>query len=357
MIAGSSIYDLSTPVPVIDEDIVAGNIARVQAYMDKIGVSFRPHIKTHKIPDLAAAQVAAGAKGINAQKISEAEIFADAGFEDILITYNIVGTEKLAALKALHERIAHLTVVADSAFVVQGLASTFSSEHPLTVMVECDTGGKRCGVQTSEQALVLAREIVAAPGLRFGGLLTYPKAFGEEDGEVFLSTTIALLKENGIDCPVVSYGGSPSLFSAEKVPSATEYRAGTYIYNDRSLIRAGHCTQDQCAMTVLTTVVSRPTRDRAVIDAGSKALTSDLLGFEDHGLIVGYPEARIVSLSEEHAVVDLSASGDDRPQIGDKLRVIPNHTCVVSNLVDKVVFHQGGVVTRAVDIAARGRVW
>lgn len=357
MTPGTSIYDLSTPVPVIDEDVVAGNIARVQAYMNKIGVSFRPHIKTHKIPDLAAAQIAAGAKGINAQKISEAEIFADAGFDDILITYNIVGAEKLAALKALHERIGRLSVVADSSFVIQGLAATFSPERPLTVLVECDTGGKRCGVQTSEQALTLAKEISAAAGLRFGGLLTYPKAFGEEDGEAFLSATIALLKDNGISCDVVSYGGSPSLFTADKVPSATEYRAGTYIYNDRSLIRAGHCTQDQCAMTVLTTVVSRPTADRAVIDAGSKSLTSDLLGFEDHGLILGYPDARIVSLSEEHAVVDLSACGDDRPQIGDKLRVIPNHTCVVSNLFDRVVFHQGGIVTRAVDIAARGRVW
>jgi D-serine deaminase-like pyridoxal phosphate-dependent protein len=357
MIPGISINDLSTPVPVIDEDVVAGNIARVQAYMDKIGVSFRPHIKTHKIPDLAAAQIAAGAKGINAQKISEAEVFADAGFDDILITYNIVGAQKLAALKALQERVAHLSVVADSTFVIDGLAATFSAERPLTVLVECDTGGKRCGVQTSEQALVLAKEISAAPGLRFGGLLTYPKAFGEADGEAFLSATVALLRNNGIACAVVSYGGSPSLFTAEKVPSATEYRAGTYIYNDRSLIRAGHCTQEQCAMTVLTTVVSRPTSDRAVIDAGSKTLTSDLLGFEDHGLIIGYPDAKIVSLSEEHAVVDLSACGDDRPQIGQKLRVIPNHTCVVSNLFDAVVFHQGGIVTRFVPIAARGRVW
>jgi D-serine deaminase-like pyridoxal phosphate-dependent protein len=357
MMPGISIYDLSTPVPVIDEDVVAGNIVRVQAYMDKIGVSFRPHIKTHKIPDLAAAQVAAGAKGINAQKISEAEIFADAGFEDILITYNIVGAEKLAALKALNDRIAQLTVVADSSFVVDGLTATFTPDRPLTVLVECDTGAKRCGVQTPEQALILARQIAAAPGLRFGGLLTYPKPFCEEEGEAFLSATIALLKDNGLDCAVVSYGGSPSLFTAEKVPSATEYRAGTYIYNDRSLIRAGHCTQDQCAMTVLTTVVSRPTADRAVIDAGSKSLTSDLLGFEDHGLIIGYPGARIIGLSEEHAVVDVSGCGDDRPQLGEKLRVIPNHTCVVSNLFDNVVFHQGGIVTRVVPIAARGRVW
>jgi len=353
---GKSILELSTPVPLIDENIVAGNIARVQAYMDKVGLSFRPHIKTHKIPDLARAQLAAGAKGINAQKISEAEVFADAGFDDILITYNVVGDEKLQRLKALNARVT-LTVVADSDYTVDGLARTFGADEPLRVLVECDTGGGRCGVQTPEDALGLAKGIEAADGLIFAGLMTYPKAFEEEKAEAFLSRTVELLRQAGIPCETVSYGGSPSLFTAEKVPSATEYRAGTYIYNDRSLIRAGACTEDQCAMTVLTTVVSRPTPDRAVIDAGSKSLTSDLLGFSDHGQVLGYPDARIVSLSEEHAVLDLSACGDDRPRIGEKLRVIPNHTCVISNLFDAVVFHRDGVVTRQVEVAARGKVW
>ena len=356
MVPGTSILDLSTPVPLIDEDIVAGNIARVQAYMDKIGVSFRPHIKTHKIPDLARAQLAAGAKGINAQKISEAEVFADAGFDDILITYNIIGTEKLERLEALNSRVT-LTVVADSDYTVDGLARTFNADEPLRVLVECDTGAGRCGVQSPEAALALAQRIEATDGLVFAGLMTYPKPSEEEKAEAFLSKTIDLLRVSGIPCETVSYGGSPSLFTAEKVPSATEYRAGTYIYNDRSLIRAGACSEDQCAMTVLTTVVSRPTADRAVIDAGSKSLTSDLLGFSDHGLILGYPEARIVALSEEHAVVDLSDCGDSRPKMGEKLRVIPNHTCVISNLFDAVVFHRAGKVTRQVEVAARGKVW
>ncbi|HEV7252494.1 MAG TPA: D-TA family PLP-dependent enzyme [Mesorhizobium sp.] len=353
---GASIDDLTTPVPLIDEDVVDGNIARVQSFMDRIGLRFRPHIKTHKIPDLARRQIAAGAMGINAQKISEAQVFADAGIDDILITYNILGTEKLAALRALHERVT-LSVVADSLVTVEGLASTFAPERPLSVLVECDTGGKRCGVQSPHEALRIAQAIAAAPGLRFAGLLAYPRPWGEEEGERFLSQAVALLAENGLPCETVSYAGSPSLFSADKVPSATEYRAGTYIYNDRSMIRAGHCTEAECAMTVLTSVVSRPTPDRAVIDAGSKTLTSDLLGFSDHGLILGLPEARIVALSEEHAVVDLSGCGDERPQIGEKLRVVPNHACVVSNLFDEVIFHRNGMVTGAVPVAARGKVW
>ncbi|MNZ93391.1 D-threonine aldolase [compost metagenome] len=168
---------------------------------------------------------------------------------------------------------------------------------------------------------------------------------------------MALLAARGIDCPVRSSGGSPDFYSAHLVPSATEHRAGTYVYNDRAMLRAGHCTTGDLAMHVLATVVSRPTADRAVLDSGSKALTSDLLGFSDYGLIEGYEGAKIVSLSEEHAVVDLSGCASGRPEIGDVVKVVPNHTCVVSNLFDRMVFHRNGVVTRVEKVTARGTVW
>ncbi|MDH4442040.1 MAG: D-TA family PLP-dependent enzyme [Rhizobium sp.] len=354
---GQSILDLSTPLPLIDEVKVAANIARVQAYMDKSGLAFRPHIKTHKIPSIAAQQVAAGAKGINCQKVTEAEVFADAGFEDLLITFNILGPEKLDRLVALNERIGGLKVVADSDTTITGLTKAFADKKPLAVLVECDTGGGRCGVQTPEQALALAEQIVAAPGFAFGGILTYPKANSEAAVEAFFSQTVALLLARGISCPIVSNGGTPSLFSAHEVPSATEHRAGTYVYNDRAMARSGHCSLDDCAMVILATVVSRPTPDRAILDAGSKALTSDLLGFSDYGLIVDYPDAVITGLSEEHGTVDLSKVTGPRPEIGDKVRIIPNHTCVVSNLVDVMTFHRDGVVTRVEEVAARGLVW
>lgn len=354
---GDSILSLSTPLPLIDEARMAANIARVQTYMDGHGLAFRPHIKTHKIPALAALQVAAGAKGINCQKITEAEVFADAGFEDLLITFNILGPEKLERLMVLNERISGLKVVADSATTVTGLSAQFAGRKPLTVLVECDTGGGRCGVQTPEAAVALAQTIVAADGLVFGGLLTYPKANTEAAVEAFFAGTIAALADKGIACPIVSNGGSPSLFSAHLVPSATEHRAGTYIYNDRSMVRAGHCTFDDCAMHILATVVSRPTADRAILDAGSKALTSDLLGFSDHGMIVDYPDAVITGLSEEHGTVDLSKCTGPRPEIGEKVRIIPNHTCVVSNLFDTMTFHRDGMVTRVESVAARGLVW
>lgn len=355
--AGTPLNAISTPMPVIDEDRLSANILRAQSYLDEHGKAFRPHIKTHKIPAIAKQQLHAGAIGINCQKVSEAEVFADAGFDDILITYNILGAAKLSQLKALNARIGGLSVVADSAVTIAGLADTFEAVMPLAVLVECDTGGKRCGVQTPEAALALAEKIVAAPGLRFKGILTYPAPDGAETVENFLRKTMALLAARGIDCPVRSSGGSPDFYSAHLVPSATEHRAGTYVYNDRAMLRAGHCTTGDLAMHVLATVVSRPTADRAVLDSGSKALTSDLLGFSDYGLIEGYEGAKIVSLSEEHAVVDLSGCASGRPEIGDVVKVVPNHTCVVSNLFDRMVFHRNGVVTRVEKVTARGTVW
>lgn len=350
-----SVYSLTTPAVLIDENIVDKNIARVQKYMDEAGLKARPHIKTHKIPEFAKKQLAAGAVGITCQKISEAQVFADAGIDDILLTFNIMGEEKLEALKALHSQIT-LSIVADSKQTVDGLAKTFGPERPLRVMVECDTGGQRCGVQTPREATDLAQYIAEQPSLKFVGLMTYPMPNAEDDVEAFFEQTAGLLKEANLECEIFSTGGSPSLFSAERATIANEYRAGTYIYNDRSLVRAGHCGFDDCAMHILTTVVSRPTADRAVLDAGSKALTSDLLGFADFGYVVDYPEAVITGLSEEHAVVDLSACSK-KPEIGEKIRIIPNHTCVVSNLMDNIFVHKSGDFDRKLDVAARGKVW
>lgn len=355
---GDDLADVVTPMPVIDEQRLAANIARAQAYMDRHGLAFRPHIKTHKIPAVARQQLEAGAVGINCQKLTEAEVFADAGFDDILITYNLLGAARLQRLRALNDRVARLAVVADSATTVDGLAEVFhTSPQPLTVLVECDTGGGRAGVQTPGQAHELAARIHASKGLRFGGLMTYPAAGGAAQVETFLQKTMDLLARTRIDCPQRSNGGSPDLWQAHLVPSATEHRAGTYVYNDRSMVRAGECRREDLAMHVLATVVSRPTPTRAVLDCGSKTLTSDLLGFTDYGEIEELPGAVITGLSEEHAVVDLSGCSGRLPEVGERVRVIPNHTCVVSNLFDRMVFSSDGRVTRVEEVAARGTVW
>lgn len=348
------IEDVETPAVLVDLNVVEANIHRVQQFFDGLGLGFRPHVKTHKIPWLARQQVQAGAIGIACQKISEAEAFAAEDFDDILLCFNLLSPDKIARARALADRTS-LTLVADNPQVVAALSQGFRGvAEPQPVLVECDTGAGRCGVQSPGAARDLARAIAAAPGLRFGGLMTYPKAGGEDAVQDFLAEARDLILPD-LPCPVLSGGGSPSLSHAARTPILTEYRAGTYIYNDRSLIARGACAEADCALTVLTTVVSRPTPDRVILDAGSKSLTSDLFGLTGHGLILGYPGAEITALSEEHGHADFRHCAT-RPRIGEKLRVIPNHACPVSNLVDQVIFTRGTEVWRPWPVAARGCV-
>ncbi len=346
--------ELETPCVLIDVDRVEANLARAQAHADARGLALRPHIKTHKLPRFAQRAVGLGAVGITVQKLGEAEVMADAGLTDIFLPYNIVGPHKLARLKALNGRVA-LKVTADSPDTVAGYAAAFAgSERPLTVLVECDTGMGRCGVQSPEQALALARHIAISPGLRFGGLMTYPAVGGHADAEGFFARAKALLDQAGLSPAVITTGGTPDMWQ-QGTTLATEYRPGTYIYLDRYQVGVGAGRWQDCALTVLTTVVSRPTATRIVIDAGSKALTSDLLGQTGHGLVMGSDGVIIKSLSEEHGVIEL-ARPSDTPRVGDRLRIIPNHACVVSNLFDQVHLIAQDTFIETLPVAARGRV-
>ena len=350
-----TIDSIETPAFVVNEAVALRNIRALQDHCDRVGLHLRPHIKTHKLIRFAKAQLAAGAKGITCQKIGEAEVMAEGGLDDILITYNILGSAKLARLRALSDRLVRLAVTADSAEVVAGLSAGFvDAPRPLEVLVECDTGGRRCGVQNPEEALALARTIAAAPGLRFGGLMTYPAAGEAREAASFLRAAQDLLQENGLNCPTVTSGGSPDMWASDAGGILTEYRAGTYIYNDRSLVKRGTCGWEDCAGQVLATVVSTPTPDRAVIDAGSKVLSSDLLGLTGHGHVVGHPEIRISGLSEEHGVLAVDPS---RPlALGQRIRIVPNHVCVVSNLFDHIWIEGAGGGLEQVPVDARGRV-
>lgn len=344
---------METPAVKIDLSTVDSNIARVQRIFDDLGVDFRPHIKTHRIPSFAKRQINAGACGITCQKIGEAEIMAEFGINDILITYNIIGEEKLARLAALARRC-RIAVTADNRIIVAGLSRMFSNaEQNLEVLVECDTGQGRCGVQSPGQAAELAINIDRAPGLEFGGLMTYPPMSDLSAVDRWLRAAKVEVEAAGLTCNRVSNGGTPNLGNISEVGVATEHRAGTYIYNDRSLVNIGACRIEDCALKVVATVVSCPTADRAIIDAGSKALTSDLFGMKGYGLILAAPGAEISALSEEHGHVDLTGT-DWTPQIGEVIEIIPNHACVVSNLFDEVnVVHLDGQIER-MTVAARG---
>lgn len=348
----TKIADLETPCVLIDGGIVERNLRRAQAHADANGYALRPHIKTHKIPRFARRQVELGAVGITAQKLGEAEVMADAGLTDIFIPYNIVGEAKLSRLAALNARVT-MSVTADSAETIAGYAAAFGELKPLTVLVECDTGGGRCGVQSPDAALALARLVAAAPGLRFGGLMTYPPRGRVAEADRWLGEAKALILNAGLAVPVVTSGNSPDMWHTGDA-TITERRPGTYIYFDRAQVAFGAASLSDCALTVLATVVSRPTPNRIVLDAGSKALSSDLFGQVGFGVLLERPEFILTALSEEHGVIELDEASD-WPRIGERVRVLPNHACVVSNLFDNVnlILPDGSV--EVVPVVARGR--
>jgi D-serine deaminase-like pyridoxal phosphate-dependent protein len=347
--------EYGTPAAVIDLDRVERNIARIQAACDAAGLANRPHIKTHKSPMLARRQIEAGAKGITCQKLGEAEVMADAGIDDILISYNLIGEEKMARLAALQAR-ANMTVAADNAVVIDGLARAAAiSGRPLSVVVECDTGRKRAGVETPAEAIALARQIAASKGLRFAGFMLYPTETGWDAAQTFYDEALAGVREHALDAAMVSTGGSPNLKNLGKLKGATEHRPGTYIYNDRMQVAAGVATFEDCALTIYSTVVSRAAPERGILDAGSKTLTSDSGGLDGFGLILEHPEATIARFAEEHGFLDLARS-NTRPNVGDVVRIVPNHVCVVVNMMDEVVMVRGDEIVGLLPIAARGKL-
>jgi D-serine deaminase-like pyridoxal phosphate-dependent protein len=347
--------DLDTPAVTVDLDVMQANIRRVQAHLDRQGIANRPHVKTHKIPAIGRLQMAAGAVGITCQKLGEVEVFADAGVaDDVLLTFNVVGRAKAERLAALSRRLRRLAVVLDNEVVAQGLSDVAGPQGmAIPFLVECDTGFGRNGVQTPEAAFDLARTAMRRPGLRFEGLMTFPNR--DPDTRLFFERALELFGRAGVPVPVVSGGGTPALTTVAKFPMLTEHRAGTCVYNDVMVVASGWATWDDCAMRVRATVVSRPTPDRAIVDCGTKVLTSDLYTVKGYGHVLEYPEATIPALSEEHGTVDLSRCAE-RPRVGDVVSIVPNHCCVVSNMVDEVHGVRGGTVEVVWPVAARGAV-
>ncbi|MHA7878589.1 MAG: D-TA family PLP-dependent enzyme [Saccharospirillum sp.] len=348
--------ELETPCVVIDETILEHNIRQFHRFAQQRGVRVRPHMKTHKLPYVAEKQRAAGITGITCQKIGEAEVFSAEGFKDILITFNIVGKTKLERLVALSETVSELGVVADSDIVLEDLSKAFAGRpREIDILIECDTGAHRCGVQTPRQAVQLAQKVISLPGLRLRGVMTYPSPYSEDAVQQWFSEAADLAERSGVAFEVYSSGGTPSMWELDKAPIVSEYRIGTYVYQDRSQIASGACTLQDCALTVLTTVVSVPEPGRVIIDAGSKALTSDLLGQDGYGYIKGHPDARVTALSEEHGILSFP-NYDTHPRVGDRLEIVPNHACPVSNLFNEVHFVNGGDYAHSQFVSARGKV-
>ena len=348
------VEDLETPVPVIDLDRVERNLTKMQTYCDRWNLRLRPHIKTHKMPALARRQVELGACGITCQKLGEAEVMVDAGLDDILISYPLIGLAKALRLATLARR-ARMRVAIDNPLALETAAQAVRmAGHEIGVLVEFDSGSKRTGVISVDQALDLALGVCAAEGVRFDGLMTYPSTATTAE---FVAEAKRRFADAGIPIAVVSGGGTPNAWHAHEVTGLTEVRVGTYIYHDRATVAAGAAMLEDCALHLHATVVSRPTEDRAVIDAGSKSLSTDLVAPSvgpGYGMILGYPDAIIERLNEEHGVIDLSRCGA-KPALGERVSIVPNHVCVVSNLHDDVVMTRDGRVIDEWRVAARGK--
>lgn len=349
------IESFGTPCAVIDLDIVERNIAKAQSLCDAANVANRPHIKTHKSPFLAGLQLKAGAQGITCQKLGEAEVMVDAGISDIIIATNVLGAAKSGQLAALQRR-ASLKVCADNPVSLMEYSRAASNAgRVMDVLIECDTGQQRAGVETPEAALSLAGIIKDDPMLNFAGVLFYPALDTWPQTQQFHDELVLGLTGLGLKAKIVSTGGTPNFIHLGKLKGATEHRAGTCIFNDRMMMDAGVATLDDCAYYVYTSVVSRAGDDRGILDAGSKTLTSDTGGLDGFGHIVEHPEARIHKFSEEHGFLDLSGC-TDKPDVGDIVRVVPNHVCVSVNMFDQLVAIRKNKIEQLIPVAARGKL-
>jgi D-serine deaminase-like pyridoxal phosphate-dependent protein len=360
-----SLEDLDTPSVVVDLEVLEANVGRMAERAREASVRLRPHAKTHKIPELGRVQLAAGAAGITVAKVGEAEVFAAAGFEDIFLAYPVVGAGKGRRLLALSDRL-RLAVGADS---LEGAASVGSAFHEagrrVDVLLKVDCGYHRVGA-APERAAETARRLAELPGIALRGVFTHAghayhagtreevESIARAEGDVLVSAAEAIRAE-GLAVTEVSVGSTPTARAAMTVGGVTECRPGNYVYHDASQVSLGTCAIADCAMTVLATVVSVPAADRAVLDCGSKTLSSDALRPHagGHGWILGR-KSRLDKLSEEHGVVRVEPGETFR--VGERVRVLPNHACVVSNLHDRVVLARGERVEGEWTVAARGRV-
>ena len=361
-----------TPDVVVDLGRLDANIARAAALTAAHGLDLRPHIKTHKILQIASRQIEAGAIGIQVAKLAEAEVFARAGVANIFIGYPLVGPRKIARLiELLEETDTTISLATDSLEVAVPIAKAAADAgRTLRMSIEVDTGLRRLGVLPGQPAVELAKHLADLDGIELVGLFTheghvYTQADSTEAKREMTRVACAEIVEtaeaihaSGISLATVSVGSSGTFRFAVECPGVTEVRPGTYVFNDLTQLLQGSATSADLAAFVVATVVGRPEATRAVIDAGSKVLTSDRLiasgPSNTFGAVVGRPGAYVTRLSEEHGLLELPSGTDIR--IGERIAIVPNHICPVINLTDSVAVIADGVFAERWAVAARGRV-
>ena len=365
----SKYRQLDTPALLIDIDLVHGNIAAMQVKADKYGVALRPHTKTHKMPELAKLQLAAGATGITVAKVGEAEVMAAAGLSDIFIANQIIGISKLERIRQLARQI-KIRLGVDNPVQIDQLETVFRDEpQPIEVLIEVETGENRSGIIQEEQLVRLVKHIQAQTKVVLTGVFsheghTYKAKSSDDCRRLCLDSqkrtlwAASLVREMGVAVDTVSIGATPSLMHSEIVPGITEIRPGTYIFMD---VGQGTAIADysRCAATVLASVISLPTDERIVLDSGAKALTlqtrsEGICATSGYGLVKNSADVRLSGMFDEHGLIH-DAALRSTLAIGDKLEIIPNHICPVCNLYDSAYAVSRGQVLGELQIAARGK--
>ena len=358
--------EIDTPDIMIDVDILERNIARMSAAVREKGLALRPHAKTHKITEIAARQMAAGAAGLTVATIGEAGVFSEAGIDDIFIAYPLsLSAQKSERLRRL-AATATISVGVDSTAGATMLGATLGhAAGSVSVLVEVDSGHHRSGVQPDATGTVA--EAASRAGLNVAGVFTFPghsyapgmPAEAAAQEQQALRQAAESLAAAGFEVIRRSGGSTPTALLTEG-SAATEVRPGVYVFGDAQQLELGRCAVEDIALTVAATVVSHhdtapDAPGRFIIDAGSKILGSDRPAWASgFGRLIDHPEARITALSEHHATVECPAGGT-LPPIGNRLRVVPNHVCLAINLADDVaVTRRGAFVDRWV-VAARGK--
>jgi D-serine deaminase-like pyridoxal phosphate-dependent protein len=349
-----------TPAAIVDVTTMAANLDGMAAYTATHKLQLWPHTKTHKTPELARAQLQRGAHGVTVATLHEAEIMAEVA-DDVLLAYPPVGKAKLERLAALAER-KRVTVALDS---LDALEQVRASQANVAVLVEIDAGMHRVGVTTPEQAVHIARAIAETRTLEYRGIMFYPGHIREAVHEQNASITatrgrvrefVDALQHAGLRPHRVSGGSTPTAANSHLMQGVTEIRPGTYIFNDRTTASIGACQWNDCAYTVLATVVSTSISGQVAVDAGSKALSREEIRGADapgFGALMDRPDVFVKALSEEHGLLDVSKT-DWRPRVGDKVRIVPNHVCVSVNLHPRLWLLEGEKLVGSYEVRARG---
>ncbi len=361
------IEEIDTPAMIVDLDIMERNLRRVADYSREHGLRLRPHTKTHKSVRLARRQLELGSAGLTVAKVSEAEVMLGAEPENLLVAFPVVGSAKLDRLVAVARRT-RVTVALDNAAVAQGVSGAAGTAGvEIGVLAEFDVGLGRVGVSPGEPLLELARAIQKLPGLRLDGVAFYPghiKNWDEANRQAFarvseaLASVLSDFSRAGIPVGAVSGGSTPTLFHSHEMPGLTEIRPGTYVFNDVNTVLSGGCEWEECAASLLATVVSTSRPGQVIVDGGSKTFSSDrLVNSPDatFGRVIEAPDARFHKMNEEHGFIDVSRAGRSFT-IGDRVRIIPNHVCTAMNLHDQVYGVRGESVEAVWLVDARGKL-